>query len=127
MKKYLVAVTRDATETTHVDVEATSPITAESTALAEAMDHPEQFNWVPDDGSGSSNIPYIADEGNSAEEITETEPTPEAEADIHWLVMMLRQFLDSEGSAVVSETIDRVEARQKARLDALAERLKIGE
>lgn len=48
----------------------------------------------------------------------EAKHTTEAESDINWLVMMLRHYLDSEGSTTVSDTIYLVEARQKARLEA---------
>lgn len=58
-KRYRVIVTRDTTESTVVDVEASSPEEANTKALAEARDYPGRFDWTPDDGVAGD--PYLGD------------------------------------------------------------------
>lgn len=58
MPKYLVPITRDVTETTYVDVEASSPLEARELALSEVVDAPYNFDFILDDCSGGD--PYFA-------------------------------------------------------------------
>jgi hypothetical protein len=71
MPKYLVPVTREATETTMVDVSARSRREAVDKAVAEASAKPWEFDWVADDNSGDQSDPYFAgdDDFESVEKI----------------------------------------------------------
>lgn len=57
--RYFVTITRDTTESTRVDVEASSPEEARRLALDEANSDPNAFDWVQDDAFGGD--PYLAD------------------------------------------------------------------
>lgn len=69
MNRYLVPVTRNCTETTHVDVEASSVEEAMEKALVEASRKPWDFDWVYDDGSGGGDEPYIADDSGEGVQV----------------------------------------------------------
>lgn len=66
MPKFRVLVTRDATESCHIEVEAESAREAEGLALEVAG---ELGKWELDDCNYHS--PYIADPGNCARRVTD--------------------------------------------------------
>ena len=62
MPKYTVIVTSDATVSTVVDVEASSPAEARQKALDDACDNPGHFDWRLDDGNNIA--PYLGDDSD---------------------------------------------------------------
>jgi hypothetical protein len=73
MNLYRVLITRNCTESTYVDTTARSRAHAQEKALHEAQDFPERFPWTRDDGSGDSDLPYLADDALECVEKLEVE------------------------------------------------------
>jgi len=130
MPKYSVAVTRDSTETTHVDVEADSVYQAEEKAQYETAVYPHRFNWATDEGN--SHEPYIPDAGNSAELLAEEEEPQSryemTDRELYTTLAALRYWaregLMSSGHEQEIATNDgEVDSLGAEEIDALCERL----
>jgi hypothetical protein len=65
MRKFVVTVTRDLTETAHIEMLASTPFEANEKALIFASENP-YVAWSPDEGN--SKEPYLPDP-NSTEEV----------------------------------------------------------